>query len=313
MNKLDVLSQHLGNYKTMANANHYFECPSCHHHNHKLTINIEKNVFACFHCDLRGKSFLYLLKLAGVANPNQYKKIFNEEKKKDLNDIDNMFGEHLKERATPKLILPKGYESLFRNIEKVFYKPAVEYLHNRSVTKEDILKYDIHYSVSDQRVLFPSYDRDHNLNYYVARSIQSFEKYKYKNAMASKREVIFNEHLIEWDVPVYIVEGIFDAILSRKNAVPILGSNVGKGSLLFKRLLQNHTEVIIALDADAKKKMFKMINELVKYNIPVTYVDWKSEERDIAEMGSEKFEEIVTSGSVKSFTFEDQIKERLFN
>ena len=66
-------------------------------------------------------------------------------------------------------------------------------------------------------------------------------------------------------------------------------------------------------DADAKKKMFKMINELVKYNIPVTYVDWKSEERDIAEMGSEKFEEIVTSGSVKSFTFEDQIKERLFS
>ena len=54
-------------------------------------------------------------------------------------------------------------------------------------------------------------------------------------------------------------------------------------------------------------------NELVKYNIPVTYVDWKSEERDIAEMGSEKFEEIVTSGSVKSFTFEDQIKERLFS
>jgi len=44
-----------------------------------------------------------------------------------------------------------------------------------------------------------------------------------------------------------------------------------------------------------------MINELVKYNIPVTYVDWKSEGRDIAEMGSDKFEEIVTSGSVKSF------------
>ena len=56
-----------------------------------------------------------------------------------------------------------------------------------------------------------------------------------------------------------------------------------------------------------------MINELVKYNIPVTYVDWRSEERDIAEMGSDKFEEIVTSGSVKSFTFEDQIKERLFS
>jgi len=312
MNKLDVLSQHLGNYKLMAGGNYYFACPSCSHRNNKLTINIEKNVFACFHCDLRGKSFLYLLKLAGVANPNQYKKIFNEEKKKDLNDIDNMFGEHLKERVPSKLSLPKGYEKLFRNLEKMFYKPALKYLLNRGLEKEDILKYDIHYSVSEQRVLFPSYDREHNLNYYVARSIQPLEKYKYKNAAASKRGVIFNEHLIEWNAPVYIVEGIFDAILSRKNAVPILGSNVGSGSLLFKRLLQNNTEVIIALDADAKKKIIKMINELVKYNIPVTYVDWKSEERDIAEMGSAKFEEIVTSGSVKSFTFEDEIKERLF-
>jgi hypothetical protein len=251
--------------------------------------------------------------LAGVSNTNQYKKVFSEEPKKNLEQIDNIFGEQVKERMPSKLSLPKGYESLFKNLEKTFYKPAVEYLLRRGLAKEDILKYDIHYSVSDQRILFPSYDREHGLNYYVARTIQPHESYKYKNAAASKRDVIFNEHLVEWDKPLYIVEGIFDAILSRKNAVPILGSNVGSGSLLFKRLLQNNTQVIIALDADAKKKMFKMINELVKYNIPVTYVDWKSEERDIAEMGSDKFEEIVTSGSVKSFTFEDQIKERLFS
>ena len=310
MNKLDVLSQHLGNYKLMAGGNYYFKCVSCFHHNNKLTINIDKNVFSCFHCGLRGRSFIWLLKVAGASNPNQYKKLFNETRQINIEDIDNIFGKEKVKKN--KLTLPKGYESLFRNIEKMFYKPALKYLLNRGLEKEDILKYDIHYSVSEQRVLFPSYDREHNLNYYVARSIQPLEKYKYKNAAASKRGVIFNEHLIEWNAPVYIVEGIFDAILSRKNAVPILGSNVGSGSLLFKRLLQNNTEVIIALDADAKKKMFKMINELVKYNIPVTYVDWKSEERDIAEMGSAKFEEIVTSGSVKSFTFEDEIKERLF-
>jgi len=313
VNKIDIISQHLGNYKTMAGANHYFECPSCHHHNHKMTINIEKSVFNCWHCGIKGKSFLYLLKLAGATILPQYKKIFSEGVKKNIEDIDNLFGTEIKEKTSSKLILPKRYENLFRNIEKAFYKPAVEYLQKRGVTKEDILKYDIHYSVSDQRILFPSYDREHGLNYYVARTIQPHESYKYKNAAASKRDVIFNEHLVEWDKPLYIVEGIFDAILSRKNAVPILGSNVGSGSLLFKRLLENNTHVIIALDADAKKKMFKMINELVKYNIPVTYVDWKSEERDIAEMGSDKFEEIVTSGSVKSFTFEDQIKERLFS
>ncbi len=311
MDKLGILAQHLGNYKTMAGGNHYFRCVNCHHHNNKLTVNIEKNVYSCFHCNLSGRSFLYLLKLAGVSNVNQYRKIFNEEPKKNLEQINNIFSEEVVKEK--KLVLPMGYENLFRNLERQFYKPATEYLLKRGLTKQDILKYDIYYSVNDQRILFPSYDRENNLNYYVARTIQPFESYKYKNASASKKEVIFNEHLVEWDKPLYIVEGIFDAILSRKNAVPILGSNVGSGSLLFKRLLENNTQVIIALDADAKKKMFKMINELVKYNIPVTYVDWKSEERDIAEMGSEKFEEIVTSGSVKSFTFEDQIKERLFS
>ena len=308
--KIDVLSQYLGSYKTLAGNNHYFECPSCHHRNNKMTINLEKGVFNCWHCGLKGKSFIWLLKLAGASNPNQYKKIFQETQQINLEDIDKIFGKE--EVRKNKLALPKGYESLFRNIDKAFYKPALEYLLNRGLKKEDVLKYDIHYSVSEQRILFPSYDRDHNLNYYVARTIQRFENYKYKNATISKKEVIFNEHLVEWEKPLYIVEGIFDAILSRKNAVPILGSNVGRGSLLFKRLLQNNTEVIIALDADAKKKIIKMINELVRYNIPVTYVDWKSEERDIAEMGSAKFEEIVTSGSVKSFTFEDEIKERLF-
>ena len=239
MTKLDILAQHLGNYKTLAGHNHYFECPACHHHNHKMTINLDKGVFNCWHCALKGKSFIWLLKLAGAANPNQYKKLFNETRRINIEDIDNIFGKE--EVRKNKLTLPKSYESLFRNIEKMFYKPALKYLLNRGLEKEDVLKYDIHYSVSDQRVLFPSYDRDHNLNYYVARSIQPFEKYKYKNAMASKREVIFNEHLIEWDKPLYVVEGIFDAILSRKNAVPILGSNVGSGSLLFKRLLQNNT------------------------------------------------------------------------
>ena len=310
MTKLDILAQHLGNYKLMAGGNYYFSCPACSHHRNKLTINIEKNVWNCFHCQIKGRSFLYLLKLAGASNPNQYKKIFNETKQINLEDIDLIFGKE--EVRKNKLVLPRSYESLFRNLEKMFYKPAVEYLLKRGLKKEDILKYDIHYSVSEQRVLFPSYDREHNLNYYVARTIQPLQGYKYKNAMAPKRDVIFNEHLVDWDAALYIVEGIFDAILSRKNAVPILGSNVGRGSLLFKRLLQNNTEVIIALDADAKKKIIKMINELVRYNIPVTYVDWKSEERDIAEMGSAKFEEIVTSGSVKSFTFEDEIKERLF-
>ena len=161
--KIDVLSQYLGSYKTLAGNNHYFECPSCHHRNNKMTINLEKGVFNCWHCGLKGKSFIWLLKLAGASNPNQYKKIFNETQQINLEDIDKIFGKE--EVRKSKLALPKGYESLFRNIDKAFYKPALEYLLNRGFKKEDVLKYDIHYSVSEQRILFPSYDREHNLNY----------------------------------------------------------------------------------------------------------------------------------------------------
>ena len=46
----------------------------------------------------------------------QYKKVFNEEAKKNIGDIDNIFGEE--PLIENKLILPKGYENLFRNIEK---------------------------------------------------------------------------------------------------------------------------------------------------------------------------------------------------
>ena len=309
--KIDILSQFLGIPKRIdRNGNAYFTCPFCSHHNPKFTVNVEKRVYNCFHCEVKGRSLSFLLKKMNVSNIEQYIKIFNEEKKNDDGDINNIFGKEIVTQK--KVMLPKGYGNIFKNIDRTFYLAAVKYLADRGLTKEDILKYDIYYSISEQRILFPSYDSNYNLNYYVARTIQPFESYKYKNALAPKREVIFNEHLIEWDRPLYIVEGIFDAILSRKNAVPVLGSSVGRGSLLFKRLLENKTEVVIALDADAKKKMFKMIDELIRYNVSVTYVDWKSEERDIAEMGTDRFEEIVTSGSVRSFTFEDQIKERLF-
>ena len=63
MTKLDILAQHLGNYKTLAGNNHYFECPVCHHHNHKLTLNIEKSVFNCWHCEVKGKSFFVSIKV----------------------------------------------------------------------------------------------------------------------------------------------------------------------------------------------------------------------------------------------------------
>ena len=78
LSKIDILTQFLGTSRiTDRNGNSYFHCPFCNHHNNKLTINIEKNVYNCFHCDVRGKGLFYLLKKMKVPNLNQYKKIFS--------------------------------------------------------------------------------------------------------------------------------------------------------------------------------------------------------------------------------------------
>ena len=38
-----------------------------------------------------------------------------------------------------------------------------------------------------------------------------------------KTNFIFNEHFVDWNKPLFLVEGVFDAIMLRRNAVPILG------------------------------------------------------------------------------------------
>ena len=90
--KIDVLSQFLGSYKTLAGNKHCFECPACHNRNNKMTINLEKGVFNCWHCGLKGRSFIWLLKLAGASDLNQDKKLFNETRQINIEDIDNIFG-----------------------------------------------------------------------------------------------------------------------------------------------------------------------------------------------------------------------------
>lgn len=312
MNKLDVLVQHLGIHKQMAGNNLYFHCPSCQHHNNKLTVNLDKSVYNCWHCGLKGRSFVYLLRLAGAIKPNQYRNLFEEDKKNS--DIDNLFDEQRDVEEKKTLSLPSKYQPLFNNVNKMFFQPAVNYLINRGVQKDDFIRYDIHYSIGDQRVLFPSYDDAEQLNYYVCRSINPAEKIKYKNAQTSKRGVIFNEHLVEWDKEVYLVEGIFDAIISRKNAIPILGSSINAGFKLFKKVIKHKPPVVIALDVDARKKCLSIAEQFGNFGVEVKFVDWKKgEERDIAEMGSEEFLTITASGVVRSVEFKDTIKERLFS
>ena len=136
------------------------------------------------------------------------------------------------------------------------------------------------------RVIVPSFDDSGDLNYFMARSYSN-QFPKYKNPPASK-DFIFNELMIDWDRPVTIVEGVFDAIIA-ENSIPLLGSTLSERSKIFSKIIKNCKEVYLALDSDASDKEMKIIKKLMEYGI-ITYKVDTSGYEDVGEMSKEVFQ-----------------------
>ena len=134
---------------------------------------------------------------------------------------------------------------------------------NRGIGDEIIEKYGIGFCDKGShmgRIVVPSYDKEGELNYYVARSWDPRTKAKYKNPEAEKSKIIFNENLIDWDKDIYLVEGVFDGFFL-ENSIPLLGKFVSEN--LFKSLYtKSKGNIIISLDGDAWNDSVKIYNEL---------------------------------------------------
>ena len=97
-------------------------------------------------------------------------------------------------------------------------------------------------------VIIPSYDGDGFLNYYVGRSFDKNAYIKHKLASATK-DIVGFEMLINWDLPVILCEGAFDAMTIKRNAIPLFGKKIS--SELMKKIIQSKCKSIyLALDDD---------------------------------------------------------------
>jgi len=270
-----------------------FKCPNCKHKSARsgtyvsLAVNISNGMYRCWWCDFSGKPMAE--EHPALVLSRLFKKLGDLELEKAailLSGKKTVVANTVEEKKI--LSIPVCYQNLYLKKNNTYYRPAYEYLISRNLTDEDLLKYNIKYSVKDKRVLFPSYDKDLKLNYYVTRSILSDTTVPYVNPPIKKTEMIFNEYLIDWENPLVIVEGVFDYITTRDNSVPLLGSSLEQ-SLLVRRLMENKTPVILALDPDASNKQLKIMKHMMKKDIDVSYIFWGSETRDIAEMGTKKY------------------------
>ena len=264
-----------------------FYCPYCEHHKPKLSVNFDKNVYKCWVCDSKGNSIWRLVRKFGDASDKRKWKSFEE--KIDLTEslYDKIFGTPKPEEE--KVELPKEFVSLTNRKLLVGGQRAKKYILNRGLTDRDIARWKIGYCPSGEyknRVIFPSFNKDGKLNYFVGRS-HSDDWMKYKNPMVSK-DIIFNELNVDWKERVCLVEGIFDAVKAGINSIPLLGSTLNENSKLFQKIIENDTIVYLALDADADKKSGEMIKAFLSHGIEIHQVDVSGYE-DVGAMSKEIF------------------------
>jgi DNA primase len=179
----------------------------------------------------------------------------------------------------------------------------MNYLKKRGLNDSKILEWKIGYCPTGdykERVIIPSFDDDGDVNYFISRTFSNDWK-KYKNPEASK-DIVFNELLIDWEEPVVLVEGVFDAV-QEPNMIPILGSTLQEKTILFQKLVEKQAKVYIALDSDAKHKEAKIIANLVKYGLDV----WKistTDNKDVGEMSKWEYQRAKQNAQKVDFEYE---------
>ena len=261
-------------------------CPNCKRSpklakKRKLSICLETGVYHCWVCETKGKNISYLAKKEGI-----YKHI--------LEKMYVAFGNIVKGSEKEEILeLPPDFKLLSLNYCRKS-KIAKKYLSSRGLSKEDVIKYKIGISNENNfinRIIFPSFDDKLNLNFFLSRTYDLNQKIKYRNCNFSKRDIIFNENLIDWSKPLVLVEGVFDAVKVRKNVVCMLGSWIDEGFLLFREIVKNKTPVILAPDPDARKKSQKIAKNLLTYCIDVKITN--NLDKDFGEMTHEEAERYI--------------------
>ena len=196
-----------------------------------------------------------------------------------------------------KAILPKEFVSLVNPpLNSLTAKHALSYLKNRGITKEDIIKYNIGYcefGIFSNMIIIPSYDANGNLNYFTARNFDKNSTIKYKNPDVS-RNIVGLELFINWNVPIILCEGMFDAIAIKRNAIPLFGKNI-QSNLMKKIVTSKVQKIYIALDNDAIKQALGFCEQLLDIGKEVYLVELQG--KDPSEMGFEHFTKIIQNVS----------------
>jgi len=242
-----------------------YNCPHCDKGGNKfnLVVNTDIRIFHCWACDYRGKVERIFYDYGSDRQKTSYrllkknKGLFNDEKKESVVEL-------------------TGFRSMkFEWKDSLSYYAAVRYLRTRNIDFNLIDKWDICYAETGKykdRIIVPSKNLDGRVDYFVARDIFDTQKMKYNNPPIDKAGIIFGEKFIDWKKPLFLTEGVFDA-MAMYNAVPILGVNIKVNKKLLRMILKNKTRVILGFDKDATKEESTVAKYLKNFGIDVYIIE----------------------------------------
>jgi DNA primase len=282
---LELLESVLGKSKKTSGDNYAFYSPFVDHYKPKLEINIRinskgNNPWHCWISDEKGRTIKSLFKKLRVSKStwDEYNAIFSR--------VNRYSYDQANDQANDQVELPKEFKPLYQKSNSIKWKHALNYLLNRGLRVEDIVKYNIGYCEEGEyrdKIIIPSYDERGKLNFFVGRSFYD-TKFKHKNPKVSK-DIVGFDLLVNWDTPIILCEGAFDAIAIRRNAVPLFGKSIQ--SELEKKIIGNSVKKLyICLDSDALKNALGLAKKFMSYGIETHLVDLGDE--DPSEMGYER-------------------------
>tara|TARA_Y100001972_G_scaffold48844_1_gene60073 strand:- start:6 stop:914 length:909 start_codon:yes stop_codon:yes gene_type:complete len=274
MSLLSLLESVIGRSKKTSGNNVSFKCPLCNHYKHKLEVDLSSQYWHCWVCNSKGRKLYTLFKKIN-ATISQLK---------DLSKFVDTYVP-VKTEQVEHVSLPSEFKLILNgNKNNPEFRNALIYLKNRGITRHDIVRYGIGYCESgpyEKMIIIPSYDKDGKLNFFTGRSYYKDASFKHKNPKVSK-DIIGFDLFINWNEPITIVEGAFDAIAVKRNAIPLFGKII-LNKLKKQIIKKNVKDIYIALDSDARDKALDICQYFIDNGIRVYLIELG--DKDPSELG----------------------------
>jgi len=248
---------------------------------YNLAFNTDENIYKCWKCKDSGIIHKLVYKYGSTEDNKRLKLIMPTY----TGNYINVFRKHTINHNLITCPLPEGYIPITSTIKTTMHKLAYDYvIKKRKLSIDQLFHNKIGYTeigAYRNRIIIPSFNDYGNVNYFEARTFLKNVKLPYykpdqkafpEKNIPEKYDIIFNEININWDLPIYLVEGVFD-MFRIPNSIPMLGKT--PSWLLISKLIEHNSTIIICLDEDAIKDSFEIYEQLSSLGLDVYFVDLK--------------------------------------